>query len=105
MHFPADSKPAISSVGHAVSQQHPGVQVPLSSAHMQLVLRLAAASGSSGTKVQSTACCWKGKAAAARGKSKVAAVRAHSSSTCTCAGRFAQLCAGLLLLVIERRLA
>lgn len=60
---PAASKLSTRSAEHAASQQQPGVHVPLSKAQMQLVLRLAAASGVSGTSVQSMGYCWNDKAA------------------------------------------
>jgi len=81
-HCPAALKLCSSSVEHAVSQQQPGVHVPFSSAHMQLLLRLAAASGFSGTSDQSTDRCWKGSAAAAAGcNTNVEIATTYSSST------------------------
>lgn len=86
---------------HAESQQHPGVHVPFNSAHMQLVLRSAAASGLAGTSVQSTGCCWNGIAAEARGKRGPYSANVQSnSSTARRAVCWAQQRAELLLLVI-----
>ena len=87
-------------MGHAESQQHPGVHVPFSSAQMQLVLRFPAGSGWSGTRDQSTGYCWKGRAAcAAVGKKTSHAAKMHSSKAACCAACCAQhaLLAGLLL--------